>query len=68
MSENTDPNEIKPTGRSESLDDVIEGNLRADYSLEQYSRNRHKTEVSGWMKLIGVLILWFGFWGILSII
>ena len=29
---------------------------------------RRKAQMSGWMKGIGVLVLWFGFWGILSII
>jgi hypothetical protein len=58
MSEKNDPNET-------ALEKFFEG-VESDPWCDPAFRR--KEQLSGWMKGIGVLILWFGFWGILSII
>jgi hypothetical protein len=65
MSENKVPNNPETAEHTKHLDDIIERALTADYNIEQYQR---KPVWSGAWKTIGVLVLWFGFWGILSVI
>jgi hypothetical protein len=59
---------FKMSEKNNSSEHPLKGTVWEDAGPDRSSEVRRNAEISGWVKTVGVLILWFGFWGILSII